>query len=266
MRAFQTIRGQKLNETKHRKRRESCQTYLNAITSGDLVPDNIIFSDEKLFRCVKASSGSGRNNRIWQPQSLKKSDVDDPRLYRESETWGKSVMVAMRAMGRGLIGPLFVEKGCKIEGAYYKESILSRYIPQARALFPEGKWVLQEDGAPERRKKGVKTLPKWPPTSPDLNACVYYLWPVTQKYVDDQTPRVRRSYRRRQSGRRNFLPKMRSRARFASFPEDSNCASKRAAADLNALAEGPGAVELYEAYVEFVEDECDQNKQEDADL
>ena len=37
-------------------------------------------------------------------------------------------------------------------------------------------------------EKGVKTLPKWPPTSPDLNACDYYLWSVTQKCIGDQNP------------------------------------------------------------------------------
>ena len=241
---------------------ESCQSYLSASASGDLVQDNVIFSDEKLFRCGKDGSGSGQNKRIWKPQSLKKSDVDDPRLYRESETWGKSAMVAMRAMGRGLIGPLFVEKGCKIDGAYYKESILSQDIPQARAPFPEGKWVLQQDCAPAHRKKdviewvakkGAKTLPKWPPTSPDLNVCDYFLWSVMQKYVDDQNPKDEEELQTAIIGAAKSLTQDKITRAIRQFPRRLELCikagggrfehRKKSPGDIDTLADGPGAVE-----------------------
>ena len=196
LKAVKTIRGQKLNEKKEAKRLSACNKWLSEMKEGTLDPLKIVYSDEKLFRCGKESSGSGQNNRIWVDGSMKKSDIDDPRLYRASETWGKSVMVAMCVSVKGIIGPIFVRKGVKIDGQYYQDSLLTQYLPKMRAMHPDG-FVFQEDGAPAHRKKAVRTylsdqkvkcLEPWPPTSPDLNVLDYYAWSVMQRAVDRENP------------------------------------------------------------------------------
>ena len=123
--------------------------------SGQLERDRIIFSDEKLFRCGKFQSGSGRNNRYYTRDGAKKSDIDDPLLYRESEAYGAPAMVATAVSTRGAIGPYIVETGTQIDGEYHQMCILTQFIPQMVMLFLDG-FYSQEDGAPAHRKKSVR--------------------------------------------------------------------------------------------------------------
>ena len=121
-------------------------------------------------------------------------------------------------------------------------------------------------------EKGVKTLPKWPPTSPDLNVCDYYLWSVMQKYVDDQNPRDEEELHTVIIGAGKSLTQDEITRATRQFPRRLELCikagggrlerRKKSPGDIDTLADGPGAVQVYEGYVEFVEDECDQNKQE----
>jgi len=87
----------------------------------------------------------------------------------------------------------FVDPGVKVNGQYYRDTLLTR------DLLPDIKqyshyFTFQQDGSPEHQaRKTVKLLKVetpdfiplnlWPPDSPDLNPVDYKIWGLLQERV-----------------------------------------------------------------------------------
>ena len=82
----------------------------------------------------------------------------------------------------------------KINGAYYRDVLLSQHLlPQIREI-PGEFFTFQQDSAPAHRaRETVELLQRstpdfispllWPPNSPDLNPVDYKIWSVLQEWV-----------------------------------------------------------------------------------
>ena len=99
----------------------------------------------------------------------------------------QGVMVWAATSDRGVIGPIFVESGAKINSQVYIDMILTPALESTRELYPENDYLWHQDSAPSHvskmateflEKNGVTFISKdeWLPSSPDYVACDYFLW------------------------------------------------------------------------------------------
>ena len=88
---------------------------------------------------------------------------------------------------------IFGPCGAKINANVYQQVILDVIIPQLNTKDPE--YIFQQDGAPAHTARStVQYLTEhchgqflepniWPPSSPDLNPCDYFLWSALEQKV-----------------------------------------------------------------------------------
>ena len=100
----------------------------------------------------------------------------------------KSIMVWAGISVVGKTPLVFVPQGTKINAKIYQDLILEKSVRAIGSTFMKGKkWIFQQDGAPAHTAKSTRewlsaNVPtflgpeEWPPSSPDLNPCDYYLW------------------------------------------------------------------------------------------
>ena len=90
---------------------------------------------------------------------------------------------------------LYHKIACKINGAYYRDVLLSEHLlPAIKELSANDFFIFQQDNAPAHRARETVELLKretpdfisplqWPPNSPDLNPVDYKIWSVMQERV-----------------------------------------------------------------------------------
>lgn len=110
--------------------------------------------------------------------------------------FNKSIMVWAAICSKGVIGPYFVEPGAKINSSYYIDKILKPLFERdAREFFPKGDFIFQQDSAPAHAsKQTIKYIKSkkinflrpsdWPPNSPDLAPCDFFLWGYLKKRLN----------------------------------------------------------------------------------
>jgi inhibitor of nuclear factor kappa-B kinase subunit alpha len=149
----------------------------------------IVFTDEKLF--TVAAPSNSQNDRVYS--SGQKRDISVDRLLRTRPTFTKSIMVSVGVSALGRTQMHFVEPGVKINGDYYRNTLLLQWLlPDIRELSEY--FIFQQDSAPAHRARETVTLLEtatpafiapnlWPPNSPDLNPVDYKIWSVMQEKV-----------------------------------------------------------------------------------
>lgn len=165
----------------------------------------IVFSDECIFRVngyvIK------QNVRIWgkkRPEQVNEATLNSP-----------SVMVWCAISKHRVIGPYFFDEG-SVTGEIYRNMLISYAFPRSQNLRSD--YIFQHDGAPAHYATRVRSYldskrpgkwigrggpVPWPPRSPDLTPCDFFLWghlkekvyktPVQS--VEDLKTRIRRHYR-----------------------------------------------------------------------
>jgi len=89
---------------------------------------------------------------------------------------------------------IFFEPGVKINGAYYRDELLTKHLLPAIKELSGDYFTFQQDSAPAHRaRETVELLSRetpdfitpllWPPNSPDLNPVDYKVWSVLQERV-----------------------------------------------------------------------------------
>jgi inhibitor of nuclear factor kappa-B kinase subunit alpha len=152
----------------------------------------IWFTDEKVF--TVAAPVNPQNDRLYVTAGMRKSAVSAERLLRTRPTFSKSVMVSVGVSSLGCTELVFVEPGVKINGAYYRDVLLSQHLLPAIKEQSSGYFVFQQDSAPAHRAHETVALLRretpsfiaptlWPPNSPDLNPVDYKIWSVLQERV-----------------------------------------------------------------------------------
>ena len=153
--------------------------------------DRIVFSDEKLF--VMEEHLNAQNDRVYAA-----AFEDIPEQIRTAQRFQKpgSVMVWGAMSSWGKFPLVFVEPGVKVNAAYYRETILERYLKaEAQRVFGQGQWTFQQDSAPAHKAKITQDwcraeIPdfiqssEWPPSSPDLNPLDYSIWGILEARVN----------------------------------------------------------------------------------
>ena len=152
----------------------------------------IWFTDEKLFT-VEAPSNA-QNNRLYVNKLTKKRQVPAVRLLTTRSTFSKSVMVSVGVSSLGATELIFVEPGAKINGAYYRDVLLTHNLLPAIKELSGDFFIFQQDSAPAHRAHDTMAMLQretpafiaptlWPPNSPDLNPVDYKIWGVLQERV-----------------------------------------------------------------------------------
>lgn len=109
----------------------------------------IWFTDEKLF--TVAAPKNAQNDRLYVPTGTLKKQVSATRLLKTRSTFTKSVMVSVGVSSLGATELIFIDPGVKINGAYYRDVLLSQQLlPAIRALSGEF-FIFQQDSAPAHR-------------------------------------------------------------------------------------------------------------------
>jgi hypothetical protein len=154
--------------------------------------DFIWFTDEKVF--TVATQRNPQNDRLYVPAAVKKKQVVAERLLRTRTTFSQSVMVSVGVSKLGFTELIFVDPGVKINGAYYRDVLLSqKLLPVMHDMSGEF-FIFQQDSAPAHRAGDTVRLLEqatpafippdlWPPNSPDLNPVDYKIWGIVQQRV-----------------------------------------------------------------------------------
>lgn len=152
----------------------------------------IWFTDEKLF--TVAPPINLQNDRLYAPVGTKKRQLSADRLLHTRSNFSKSVMVSVGVSALGCTELIFIEPGVKINGAYYRDELLTKHLLPAIKELSDDYFTFQQDSAPAHRaRETVELLSRetpdfitpllWPPNSPDLNPVDYKVWSVLQERV-----------------------------------------------------------------------------------
>lgn len=146
--------------------------------------DHVVFSDESTFHL--SGHVNTHNARIWgskNPHEVVQVQRDSPKI---------NVFCAVSR--RKVYGPFFFGEAT-VTGTSYLDTLEQWLFPQLEQYEPEN-FIFQQDGAPPHWHNAVRewlnvTLPDrwigrkgpndracyaWPPRSPDLTPCDFYLW------------------------------------------------------------------------------------------
>lgn len=152
----------------------------------------IWFTDEKLF--TVAPPINLQNDRLYAPRGTRKRQLSADRLLHTRSTFSKSLMVSVGVSALGCTDLIFIDPGCKISGAYYRDELLTKHLLPAIKEVSGDYFTFQQDSAPAHRaRETVELLTRetpdfitpllWPPNSPDLNPVDYKVWSVLQDRV-----------------------------------------------------------------------------------
>lgn len=186
-----------------KKRRAQELTEVNKLTrlvrSKQLLkkyPESLVgfiwFTDEKLFTVQPPMNN--QNERLYAAQGTRKRQLPADRLLKTRSTFSKSVMVSVGVSALGCTELIFIEPGVKINGAYYRDVLLSEHLLPAIRQISGEYFIFQQDSAPAHRARETvqflqNSTPEfvtpllWPPNSPDLNPVDYKIWGVLQERV-----------------------------------------------------------------------------------
>lgn len=170
----------------HAKRLDRCRALLCRRGTGP-----ILFTDEKKWTVEEVFNS--QNDRIWaatiqEARASKRYYVGRIQNPAHVMVWG-----AISEEGKFALEFLPDEK---LTGHKYRETILKGVVsPRGEQLFGDRMWTFQQDGAPAHKSNLAhnwmsSNVPayikrdEWPPNSPDLNPCDYFLWGRLEECVN----------------------------------------------------------------------------------
>lgn len=163
---------------------------LDRISENESFLDDIIFTDEATFHvsgCVNR-----HNSRIW--------GFENPHVIVEKQRDSPKVNVWCGVMKNRVIGPFFFAEKT-INGVVYLDMLINYCFPQLDELENIHQLHFQQDGAPPHfsalvtdalnEKFGDRWIGRqgpmlWPPRSPDLTPCDFFLWGYIKNIVFSQ--------------------------------------------------------------------------------
>ena len=189
--SFKRTKTEALSPLIKAKRLQRSRKLLTRLKSVDT--ENIVFSDEKIWTIEEKY-----NNQNTHVYSISRETIPEKFKHVEKALHPKSVMVWAGISVRGKTNMVFVPEGVKINANSYQNLILSKHVRDISKSFMKGQdWLFQQDGAPAHTAKInqkwlSENIPdfiskdKWPPSSPDLNPCDYYLWGRMEAVVNNR--------------------------------------------------------------------------------
>lgn len=186
-RPYRPHRVPQLSEDDTDRRAQFCEQFLEQIDENEALLSKIVWSDESLFHL--SGTVSRHNDVRWGPEN--------PHEQCEVPHSHQSVMVWCGITPRTVIGPYFFD-GSVDAAAYLNvlQTVLWPYATHKGLTF-------QQDGAPAHyalqvrqwldqkfpnRWIGRRGPLEWPPRSPDLAPCDFFLWGYLKQRVYKTRP------------------------------------------------------------------------------
>lgn len=170
------------------EKRVTFAEWINSLPETDIEFMN--FSDEAYFYLTE--SVNKQNNRMW----LKERPVD----WIEKPLQDAKVLVWCAISAKKIYGPYFFET--TVNQHTYLDMLETFFWPKHLRTADYKKYYFQQDGATAhtatmvqnwlKSKIGDKFMDKkkWPPRSPDLNPCDYFLWGYLKARVYSPLPKT----------------------------------------------------------------------------
>ena len=195
---YKLVVVQTLSAQDKRIRMHCCHGLVNIV--NDQVLNNLLMTDEANFHlCGYVNT---QNCRYWASQN--------PQELFERPLHSEKVVVWCGLTSSGIIGPYFFEdeegNAVTVNSQRYVHMLTTFLAPELRqhGIALETTWF-QQDGATAhtaraslnklREMFGARVIShrgdvQWPPRSPDLNACDYFLWGYLKNRVYQNRPRT----------------------------------------------------------------------------
>ncbi len=173
---------------------------LALIHLDDNVLSNVWISDEAYF-CLSGTVNK-QNMRFW--------GLENPHVVHEQPLHDVKVLVWCAMSEHGIIGPYFFDG--TVNSERYREMLNTFFFSKLRALrIPLATAWFQQDGAtPHCSNRNLELLASkfgdrlisrrtqrpWPPRSPDLSACDFFLWGYLKSKVYANGPNSLQDLRR----------------------------------------------------------------------
>lgn len=179
--------SQALKHTDYAKRVNFAEWFLSRPTN---ITQYFIASDEAYFYLTEALNK--QNNRVWS-ESRPYNRIEVPLHPLNIHVW-----CAISA--KRIFGPFYFEENVK--AANYLEMLKTFFWPKVLRTVEYKKYYFQQDGAAAHKSNivqewcgqrfGEKFMPKemWPPRSPDLNPCDYFLWGYLKSVAYNPYPKT----------------------------------------------------------------------------
>lgn len=183
---------QELQPTDYGIRLAFCETILEKIESNEIALDSILMTDEAHF--YLNGDVNKQNYRYWSNEN--------PQIIHEKPLHSPKVTVWMGVAAWGLIGPYFFDS--TVNGERYRHLLNEFVRPElARRRRLSRTWFQQDGATAHTARETMNCLQRifssrvisrnayivWPPRSPDLSACDYFLWGYLKSKVYEKKPR-----------------------------------------------------------------------------
>jgi len=189
---YKILMTQELLPTDLTARLNFSQRLLLAIEENDVPLDKILFTDEAHF--YLHGDVNSQNMRYWSDEN--------PCLIQEKPLHSPKITVWMGIASFGLIGPYVYV--ATVNGERYRTMIKEFLLPELRRRRKLKSTWFQQDGATCHTANETMTLLRkhfgnriisqnseisWPPRSPDLACCDFFLWGFLKSKVYVDKPR-----------------------------------------------------------------------------
>ena len=193
---FKRLKTPRMNENAKKRRKERAGNLVERFDKNGRSIEKCVWQDEKDFTLEVPFNS--QNNRVYVNGN--KTDVDDLRLFHQTNKQAKKVMVSACITWKGVTKPFFVNnKGMKVNSKSYKKHLEKELIPEIEKKMNRNDWIFIQDSAPSQRANLVQGFLKeklrkrfikhneWPPHSPDCNPLDYYFWDkIKTKVYEDR--------------------------------------------------------------------------------
>ena len=148
LKVFRRKKAHLLSDSGREKRVKCCKTLLARRCLQTV--DKVLFSDEKIFTVQPPINT--QNDRLYAA-ATKKFAIPSDRLIKGHKHFSKSVMVSVAVSKTGKTKVLFIDKGTKVDGRYYCETLLQNWLLPDICQLCGGKFIFQQDIASLHRAK-----------------------------------------------------------------------------------------------------------------
>lgn len=197
--AYKITVVQLLKEHDKTRRIEFAQKMLQKMDGHEIDPKKIWFTDE--CHVYLHGAVNKQNYRIW--------GSSNPYEKVERPLHPEYVTVWMGISAQGYIGPYFFDS--TVTGNAYNQMLEREILPTLSSKNQVGGYWWQQNGATAHRTRDVKNTVRgyfqdriiglgfetedgreitWPPYSPDLNPCDFFLWGAMKDHIFRQAPKT----------------------------------------------------------------------------
>lgn len=192
LRSFRSDFVQKLSEDDKIRRTAFCLEWLDKLEWDSGIEDLTLWTDEATFKLDGMV-----NKRNWVTH-----DYENPHTQVEVPQKAPGLSVWLGVHSGGLIGPFFFNK--TVTGDTYLTMLKNDIIPSLMTLPQYNQILFMQDGAPPHWSLAVREFLgetfganwigrdgpiQWPPRSPDLTPCDFFLWGFLKDLVYRKKPR-----------------------------------------------------------------------------